>query len=69
MVCGQATASRSNGGGDGVRQPELRACDVYRALWPNGTLFEMVRFNKRNEGPDELTQDELDRWIEGFPIQ
>ena len=40
-----------------------------RTLWPNGTLFEMVQFHKSSGGPDELTQDELDRWIEGFPIQ
>jgi hypothetical protein len=50
-------------------KPSLEGATCTRTLWPNGTLFEMVRFNKRNEGPDELTQDELDRWVESFPIQ
>ena len=35
-----------------------------RTLWPDGTLFEMVEFNKHNAGPDE----ELDRWLESFPL-
>jgi hypothetical protein len=28
----------------------------------------MVEFHKHNDGPDELTDDELDRWLEGFPV-
>jgi hypothetical protein len=50
-------------------KPSLEGATCIGTLWPNGTLFEMVRFNKGNQGPDELTQDELDRWIESFPIQ
>jgi hypothetical protein len=39
-----------------------------RTLWPDGTLFEMVRLNWSNEGSDKVTDEELDRWVEGFPI-
>jgi hypothetical protein len=28
----------------------------------------MIEFNKHNEGPDELTDEELDRWVESFPV-
>ena len=39
-----------------------------RTLWPDGTLFEMIEFHTHNEGPDELTDAELDRWLESFPV-
>jgi hypothetical protein len=39
-----------------------------RTLWSDGTLFERVEFNKHNEGPDVLTDEELDRWLEEFPV-
>ena len=38
-----------------------------RTLWPDGTLFEMVEFNRHNAG-SELTDEELDRWLESFPV-
>jgi hypothetical protein len=28
----------------------------------------MVEFNRHNEGPDELTDEELERWLERFPV-
>jgi len=34
----------------------------------DGTPFEMVEFNKHNRGADELTEDELDKWIESFSV-
>jgi len=40
-----------------------------RTLWPDGTLFEMVELDGSNEGPGEVTDEALDRWLEGFPIQ
>ena len=49
--------------------PSLEGATCMRTQWPDGTLFETVRFNKRNDGPDELTQDELDRWVDTFPIR
>ena len=40
-----------------------------RMLCSGGNLMELVEFQKHNEGPDELTDEELDRWVENFPIQ
>ena len=49
-------------------EPSLEDATCKRTLWPDGTLFELVEFNKHNDGPDELTDEELDRWLEGFPV-
>jgi hypothetical protein len=49
-------------------RPSLEEATCGRTLWPDGTLFEMVEFHKHNDGPDELTNEELDRWLEGFPV-
>jgi hypothetical protein len=38
-------------------------------LCSNGTLMELVDFQKHTEGPDEITDEKLERWIESFPIQ
>jgi hypothetical protein len=35
----------------------------------DGSLLEVVDFKNHNEGPDELTDEELNRWLDGFPIQ
>jgi hypothetical protein len=40
-----------------------------RTLCSGGSVMELVEFQKHNEGPDELTNEELDRWVETFPIQ
>jgi hypothetical protein len=40
-----------------------------RTLCSDGTVMELVDFQKYNEGPDELTDEELDRWVGAFPIQ
>jgi hypothetical protein len=40
-----------------------------RTLWSGSTLFEMLQFHKHNEGPDALMDEELDRWVETFPVQ
>ena len=50
-------------------RPSLEDATCKRTLWTDGTLFEMVQFNKHNEEPDELTDEELDRWVESFPVQ
>ena len=39
-----------------------------RTLWPDGTLFEMVRLDWSDEGPGTLTAKEPHRWVEGFPV-
>ena len=40
-----------------------------RMLCSNGSLMELVDFQKHTEGTDEITDEELERWIESFPIQ
>ena len=40
-----------------------------RTLGPAGTLVEVVDFKNHDQGPDELTDEELDRWVASFPIQ
>jgi hypothetical protein len=40
-----------------------------RSLWPDGTLFELVRLDHCRVGHDELTSAELDRFIAGFQIE
>ena len=49
-------------------KPSLENATCRRALWSDGTLFEMVEFNQHNDGPDELTDEELDKWLERFPV-
>jgi hypothetical protein len=38
-------------------------------LCVDGSLLELVRCNKPNEGHDEPNQEEVDRWVETFPLQ
>jgi hypothetical protein len=49
-------------------EPSLEDANCRKTLWSDGTLFEMVEFNKHNDGPDELTDEELGRWLERFPV-
>lgn len=49
-------------------KPCLDDATCKRTLCSDGTLLEVVRFNKRNKGPDELTNEELDKWVESFPV-
>jgi len=37
--------------------------------WPDGTLFEMVRFGRSTGGGDEMTDAERERWIASFPLE
>jgi hypothetical protein len=50
-------------------KPSLEVATCSRTLWPDGTLFEMVQFNQHNEGSDEPTDQELDSWVESFPVE
>jgi hypothetical protein len=49
-------------------KPSLEDATCRRTLWPDGSLFELVQFNAHNYGPDELTDEELDRWLESYPV-
>ncbi len=48
--------------------PSLEDATCSRRLCSDGTLLELVEFNKHHEGPDELTDEELDRWVESFLV-
>ena len=47
----------------------LEGATCQRSLWSDGTLFEMVLFPEHHAGADEVTDDELERWIATFPVQ
>ena len=49
-------------------KPSLGDATCKRTVCPDGTLLEMVRLNNHDEGPAELTGEELDRWVESFPV-
>ena len=40
-----------------------------RTLGPDGVLMESVRFQNYREGPDQLSEEEIDRWADTFPVQ
>jgi hypothetical protein len=40
-----------------------------RTLSPDGTVMEFVEVFGSNEGPDRVTDEELDRWVASFPIE
>jgi hypothetical protein len=40
-----------------------------RTLWPNGTVFEMVRFMGEREEGREASAEELNQWVASFPIE
>jgi hypothetical protein len=48
-------------------RPSLEGATCIRRRCPEGTLLELVEFNEHNEGSDELTDEELDTWVETFP--
>ena len=48
--------------------PCLEDATCKRTRWADGTLFEMVEFKRHNDGPGELTDEELNTWLEGFPV-
>jgi hypothetical protein len=50
-------------------KPSLENATCNRTLYSDGSLLELVRFKKHKEGPDELTAEELDKWVETFPVR
>jgi hypothetical protein len=51
------------------RTTSLENATCTRTLWPDGTLLEMVRLDESIEGHDELTPEQLEEWIAGFPVE
>jgi hypothetical protein len=64
-----ATASSSIAGQHGGLQAEPRECDVQTMPCSDGTLLELVEVNKHNEGPDDLTDEELDKFVQSFSVK
>jgi hypothetical protein len=52
----------------GLRTPDLESSTCRRKLWPNGIVSETVELGTSSNGR-ELTDDELDKWIAGFPVE
>ena len=50
------------------RKPSSNAT-CRRTVWPDGTLFEMVRLDRIGEGGKDFTAEEFETWIETFPIE
>ena len=40
-----------------------------RTLCPDGTVVEFVELDGSNDGPGSVSAEELDRWVNSFPIQ
>ena len=51
------------------REPSFEKATCKRTLCPDGTLWEVVRLDKIGEDGDQPTDEELNRWIAGFPIE
>ena len=47
----------------------LADAECTRTLCPDGTVMELVEFQDHREGPDAISDEELDRWADGFPVQ
>ena len=51
------------------REPSFEKATCNRSLCPDGTLWEVVRLDKMSEGGEQPTDQELNTWIAGFPIE
>src|ERR1700733_12652937 len=51
------------------REPSFEKATCKRSLCPDGTLWEVVRLDKIGEDGERPTDDELNSWIAGFPIE
>ena len=50
------------------RKPSLEGAPCTRTLCPDGTLMQVVHLYQSRPGREELTDEELERWIDTFPI-
>jgi hypothetical protein len=51
------------------REPSLENAECHRTLCPNGTLIEVVRFDRCRPGRERLREEALDRFVESFPVR
>ena len=45
------------------RKPSLEGATCIRTLCPDGTLMQVVHLDQSRPGREELTDEELDRWL------
>ncbi|MGA7409030.1 MAG: hypothetical protein WBW33_01010 [Bryobacteraceae bacterium] len=50
-------------------KPSFEKATCTRSLCPDGTLFEVVWLDRIGEGGEQPTDEELNTWIRGFPIE
>jgi hypothetical protein len=50
-------------------RPCLEDATCTRMLCVDGSLLETVQFKKDNDGPKEPTQEEVDAWVDAFPVR
>lgn len=50
------------------RIPSIENATCSRTLWPDGTLLEMVRLDFSRDGDADLNAENLDRFVESFPV-
>jgi hypothetical protein len=51
------------------REQSLEGSKCSRTLCPNGTLIEVVRFDRCRPGRERLSEEALDRFVESFPVR
>ena len=51
------------------REPSLENAECHRTLCANGTLMEVVRFDRCRPGRERLSEEALDRFVESFPVR
>jgi len=47
----------------------LEGATCTRLLCADGSLLETVKFLQGNDGPDEPTEAEVDRWVDSCPVR
>ena len=52
----------------GIEQ-SLETATCSRTLQPDGTVLEYVDFTRGPKGSGKLNEEELNRWLDTFPIQ
>jgi hypothetical protein len=60
---------RAVGPDRGIEAETLESAKCSRTLWPNGTLFEIVRLKGSKHDRGRMSNEELDRWVESFPTR
>ncbi len=50
------------------RKPGLENASCQRMLWPDGTLFELIRLDRSRSGREDFRDEEFEAWITSFPV-